>query len=113
MDKFDCTNINAACRLPDEKQIGVALHLARQNQLLLVAARKVLGCQFRVWRTHIKAFDLALGVLNDRGVVHEGPALVGWVTMIAEYGIFPCGELHDQPLALAVFRHMGNPACAA
>ena len=110
VDEFDCTNVHAARGLPDQQQVGIALDFAGQHDLLLVAARKVLGRKTRVRGPDVKAFHLACGILADRGVVHKPASAIGRVVVIAEGGVLPSLIIHDQTFTLAVLRHMGDPA---
>ena len=41
VDRFDRADVDAARRLADQQYLGLARHLARQDQFLLVAAREV------------------------------------------------------------------------
>ena len=55
MDEFDGADIDAARRLADQQHLGLARHLARQHQLLLVAAGEVRRAQRRRARPHVEA----------------------------------------------------------
>ena len=113
MDEFDRTDVDATGRLADQQQVGVAFDLARENDLLLVAARKVLGRQFGVGRAHVETFHLFNGVGLDRGVIHQQAAAIGRVFVIAKRGVFPRLIVHDQTFALAVFGDVGDAMIAA
>ena len=70
VNKLNRADIDTARGLPDQQQIGVALHLSGQNDLLLVAARKAFGRLPAIRRADVKAFDLAFGVFTQGFVVH-------------------------------------------
>ena len=108
MDEFDGTDIDPTRRLADQQQVGVALDLAGDHDLLLVAAREILGRQIRVRRAHVETLDLAHGVGADRGIVHHQPVLEFGRVVIAEGHVFPGGEIHDQPLDLTVLGDMAD-----
>ena len=113
MDEFARADLHATGRLADQQQVGIAVELACQNDLLLVPAGKALGRQFGVWRTHVETFHLFNGVGLDRGVIHQHAAAVGRVFVIAEGSVFPRLIVHDQTFALAVFGDMGDAVVAA
>ena len=48
MDELDGADIDAAGRLADDEEIGIALEFARQHDLLLIAARKQTEPQMRI-----------------------------------------------------------------
>jgi hypothetical protein len=53
MDKLNRADIHAARGLPDQQHFWIRLDLARQHQLLLIAARKSRDPQPRIRRTNI------------------------------------------------------------
>ncbi len=114
VDEFDRADIDAARRLADQQQVGVALDLAGQHDFLLVAARKILGRQASGWAgARRSAPSCARDRPSDGGVVHQAAVLlVLRVVVIAEGHVFPGLEIHDQTFALAVLGHMGDAAGA-
>ena len=102
MNELDRADVDAAGRLTDQQQRGLFLDLARNDDLLLVAAREVAGGQVWVRRTHVEILHQPGGAGPDRGVVHQRAGLVFRVAVMTEDGVFPGGEIHDQPLDLPV-----------
>ena len=47
VDEFDRADVDAAGRLPDQQDFGIALDFARQHDLLLIAAREIGGLEQR------------------------------------------------------------------
>ncbi len=67
VDEFDGADIDAARRLADDQHVGSALHLARQHDLLLVAAGEIGGLQPRIRRADIVFLRCcSIGILADR-----------------------------------------------
>ena len=89
MDEFDGADIDAAGRLADQQHLGLARDLARQDQLLLVAAGEVAAPEVRIARPDVEALhQLAAGV--GHGVaVHQDAAVIVVVVVIAEDAGFP------------------------
>src|SRR5215218_3120752 len=49
MDELDGADVDAAGRLPDEQKLGIALDLAREHDLLRVAAGEARRLELRLW----------------------------------------------------------------
>ncbi len=58
VDELDGADVDAARRLADEQHLGVALDLARQHDLLLIAAGELRGLQPRRLRAHVVMLHL-------------------------------------------------------
>ena len=67
VDELDRADIDAARRLADEQHGRVALHLAREHDLLLVAAGKVRRLQPAVRRADVVLLDLRARIVADGG----------------------------------------------
>ena len=114
MNELDRADIHAPRRLTDKEKVGITLDFPREDDLLLVAAREVLGRQRRDRGADVEPFHLALAVLKDRGVVHQkGVLLIGRIVVIAEGDVLPRGKIHDHAKVLAILGHMGDASGAA
>ena len=60
VDELDGADIDAARRLADDQHVGIALHLAGQNDLLLVAAGEIGGLEIDIGRADVELLDMAL-----------------------------------------------------
>ena len=58
MDELDGADVDAARRLADDEHVGIALHLAGEHDLLLVAAGEIGGLQPRVGRADVELLHL-------------------------------------------------------
>ena len=109
MDKLNGADIDATCGLSDLKQVGIALNLARENNLLLIATREILRGQIRIGRAYIEALHFRGGFGLDRRIVHKkSVGLMRQIAVLAENGGFPSHKVHDQTFALAILGHVGN-----
>ena len=112
VDELDGADIDAARRLADEQQLGIALDLARQHDLLLVAAGEVGGLQPRIRRPHVVSASICRWQRSR--TLRRGPAgrpVIGRIVVVAEDRRFRCARRRStRPIALAVLRHMGEPA---
>ena len=66
MDELDGADVDAARRLADQQHLGLARHLARQHQLLLVAAGEARRAQAGHARTHVEALHQLGAMRADR-----------------------------------------------
>ena len=57
MNKLDCPDVNAACRLRNEQQLWLEFVFTPDDQLLLITTRKSARRKSSVWRTNIKVLD--------------------------------------------------------
>src|SRR5271165_4186693 len=76
VDEFDRADVDAARRLADQKDLRVALDLAREHELLLIAAGEIGGLEQRRARPHVEGLHLALRVGYDRLAIIEGAPAV-------------------------------------
>ena len=67
VDELDRADVDAAGRLADEQHLGVALHLAGDDDLLLVAAGEVGGLEVAGRRADVEALDRCAREVADRG----------------------------------------------
>ena len=107
MDELDRADIDAAGRLADQQHIRIALHLAGQHDLLLVAAGKVRGLQPAVRRTDVIGLDLGLGVAAHGVAVEQRPPGEARIALVAENGVLVFLEGQDEAHMVAILRHMG------
>ncbi len=105
MDEFDGADVDAAGRLANDQDVGITLHLASQNDLLLIATREIGGLEIGIGRTDVELFDMALR-LGPSGldVEHRAFAII---LVVAEDGVFPLEEISDQPHADTILGDMG------
>src|SRR5688572_12010606 len=112
VDELDRADIDAARRLSDEEHGGISLELAREHDLLLIAAREIRRLQALVRRTDIVLFDL------PAGIVAHGPDVEQWsvperrIVVIAERGVLPFLEGGDEAHAVAILGHVRELAVA-
>src|SRR6185437_16240561 len=76
MDELDGADIDAARRLPDEEEPRPPRHLARADQLLLVAAGEEGGAQLGVGRPHVVFAHAGEGADMDRVTAQQEPPAV-------------------------------------
>src|SRR6185437_15527248 len=105
VNELNGADVDAARWLADDQYGGVMLHLARQNDLLLVAAGKARRLEPRIGRTHVEFLHTLQRLLARRGDVEQSAFGIGSIVLIAEDAVFPFFELHHEALALAV---LGN-----
>ena len=77
VDELDGADVDAAGRLADQQHLGVALHLAGDDDLLLVAAGEVGGLQVAGRRADVEALDARRGRgrgSRSRSSVKAGPS---------------------------------------
>ena len=108
MDEFDGTDIDAACRLADDQEIGILFDLARQHDLLLVAAGKQPKAQIRILRTNIEIPHFLLSVGSDGAAVLENALLIELIAVIAKDHILAGVEGSDDAEPVPVLGHMGE-----
>ena len=106
VDEFDRADVDAAGRLPDQQDLGIALDLARQHDLLLVAAGEIGGLEQGRARADVERLHLLLGVGHDGAAPVEETLAVDRLAMKAEHRAFAGFERHDEPDAMAILRHM-------
>ena len=74
VDEFDRADVDAARRLADQQDLRIALDLARQHELLLIAAGEIGGLEQRRARPDVEGLHLLVGVGDDRAAVcRRGP----------------------------------------
>ena len=80
VDELDGADIDAARRLADDQHARVLLHLARQHDLLLVAAGEIGGLQPRIGRPDVVEFAIfAVGIGEIASMSRNGPfRYFGW-----------------------------------
>ena len=76
VDELDAADVEAAGRLVEDEQPQVAVELARDDDLLLVAARQRRGLRLGDGRPDVERLDPLLGRRLDRRVVAQHPARV-------------------------------------
>ena len=114
VDELDRPDVDAAGRLADQQHLRVALHLAGDDDLLLVAAGEVGGLEVAGRRADVEALDRGAREVADRGAVErEGRALEALLALVAEAGVLPLGEGHDEAAPVPVLRHVGDARVAA
>ena len=106
VDEFDRADVDAAGRLPDEQDLGIAFDLARQHELLLIAAGEIGGLEQRRARPDVEGLHLLVGVGDDRLAVIEETLAVNRLAMKPEHRALAGFERHDEPDAMAIFRHV-------
>ena len=67
VDELDGADVDAARRLADQQHLGVALHLAGDDDLLLVAAGEVGGLEVAGRRADVEPLDARPRQVADRG----------------------------------------------
>ena len=108
VDEFDRADVDAAGRLPDQEDLGIALDLARQHDLLLIAAGEVGGLEQRRRRPDVEGLHLPLRVGDDRPAIEQHALAVHRLLMEAEHRAFARLERHDEADAMAVLRHVAD-----
>lgn len=93
---------------PISRAFWVALDLAGDDDLLLVAAGEIGGLQPRIRRADIVFLDLLDGILAHGVEIEHAAAPVFAVAMIAEHGILIFLELEDEAHVMAIFRNMSK-----
>ncbi len=73
VDELDRADIDAARRLADEEHGRIVLHLAREHDLLLVAAGEIRGLQPAVGRADVVLLDLAFASSRMASMSRNGP----------------------------------------
>ena len=106
VDEFDRPDVDAPGRLPDEQDFGIAFDLARQHDLLLIAARKIGGLEQRRAWPDVEGVHLLFGVGYDRLAAIKEAFAVDRLTMKSEHRAFAGFERHDEPDAMPIFRHV-------
>src|SRR6266508_1921987 len=109
MDELDCADVDAAGGLPDQEEIGVPVELAGQHDLLLVAARERRRGERTVAGPNVVLGDLSIEARPDRSAAEPDRAVVGRLVVVPEDGALARRERHDEPHALAVLGHVGEP----
>ena len=114
VDELDRADVHATGGLADQQKLGVLLDLTRDDDLLLVPAREILGRKPGDRGAHVELFHLAAGVFAHRLVVHEKRVLLVFrLIEIAEGHILPGAEIQNQAIVVPVFGHMSDAGPAA
>ena len=106
MDEFDGADIDAARRLADQQHLGLARHLARQHQLLLVAAGEARRAQAGRARPHVEAFHQRGAMRADRRAVEQVVAAEGRPLLVAQDRRLRRLERRHHALAQAILGHV-------
>ena len=91
---------------PTSRIFGIALDLARQHDLLLIAAGEIGGLEQRRARADVEGLHLLLGVGYDRAAAIEETLAVNRLAMKSEHRALAGFERHDKPDAMAIFGHV-------
>ena len=112
MDELDRADVEPAGGLADEQHVRIAVELARDDDLLLVAAGEGVRAQQRIRRAHVELVHLPPGGGDDVPPVHEDGAVVGAVVVVAQDRGLVGREGRDQTHALPVLRHVAQAGVA-
>jgi hypothetical protein len=105
---FDGPDVDAARRLADDQEVRVRLDLARDDELLLVAAGEFRRPEQRVRRAHVEFLHLGACPSDHLVAVEPEAPAQRLVMMPAENDVLAGIEGADQAPVLAVLRHMGQ-----
>ena len=112
MDELDRADVEPAGGLADEQHVRIAVELAGNDDLLLVAAGECGAAQQRIGRAHVELVHLAPGGGDDVSPVHEDGPVVGGVVVVAQDRGLVGREAADQAHALPVLRHVAQAGVA-
>ena len=113
VDELDRADVDAARRLADDQHLRAALDLARQHDLLLVAAGEFAGLEPRRRRADVVARHLAREVRDHPAVIEERTIAEGGVVGEAERRALEGREGRNEPGAQPVLRHVQQARVAA
>jgi hypothetical protein len=108
VDEFNRANVDAAGGLPHHEHIGVLFHLARQNDLLLVATGEIGGLEPWIGRPDVERLHPLGRLCSRRGDVEYGAAAISGIVLIAEDTVLPFLKLNHQALGLTILGNMGE-----
>ncbi len=106
MDELDRADIDAARRLSDQQHARRGRDLARQHELLLVAAGEVGAAQRRTARADVELLHQPGAMVGDRAMMLQQRATERRIVVIAEHRGLVRGECADQTAAQPILRHM-------
>src|ERR1700677_1768837 len=112
MDELDRADVDAARRLPHEYDGGISLDLAREYDLLLVAAREIGGLEQRGAGTDVVGLHLPRLVRDDRLAVEQHALAVQGFVLEAEHRALASLERHHEAYAVAILGHVTDAECA-
>src|SRR5262249_14398073 len=109
MDELDGADVHAACRLAGEQQPRTARELARDDQLLLIAARE--ACPAPAWPAgpQVELIHEGRAMALDGAAVEKQAVDKRPIALIAKQRRFARGETADHAKALTILWHMGEP----
>ena len=108
VDELDRADVDSTGGLPDQEEIGIAVELAGQHDLLLIAARERRGGEDSAPRADVVLRHLTFPARCDRRAAQPDRAVVGGLVVIAEDGALARHERDDEAHAMAVLGHVGQ-----
>src|SRR5690606_406390 len=84
VDELDRADIDAASRLPDQEHRRIALDLAGEYHLLLIASGKVCGLQQAVRGADVVFLDAGVRLVPNCLQVKKGRTAVAAIAVVAE-----------------------------
>ena len=108
MDELDAADIQAARWLVEDQERQVAGELARDDELLLIAAGERSGADRRGGRANVVLADALLGSCLDRLVVAQEAARVGSPVVVGQDEVVGKREREHEPESVPVGRDVGD-----
>src|ERR1700730_12501964 len=106
MDELDAADAQASGGLVENEETGFAVELAGHDQLLLVAARKRLGRNFRRWRPDVVLTYPLLGCIENGVSIPEQAARERQLVVAGQHQVVSQREGQDETKSVPVGRHI-------
>ena len=113
VDELDGSDVQPPRRLAGHEHPRVALHLAGDDDLLLVATRQGRGERRRRPAAHVELLQEPAGERDQAARAQPAKTGVGLVPVFVEPDVLGEREVQDEPTPLAVFRDMADPIVEA
>ena len=110
LHELDRAHVEPLAGLRHHQHLGVALDLAREDHLLLVAAREITRRLVDALEPHVVGADQPLGMRPDAREIEEEPApREGGLAVAPQHGVGCDRFVEHEAGALAVLRDVAEP----
>ena len=104
VEELDRPHVEAARRLGRDQHLRVARDLARDDDLLLVAAGEAARARLRAAAAHVELLDQPCGALDHPRGKQPAPLRVRRLRVVVQPDVLRDGELEDETAPLTVLR---------
>ena len=113
MDELDRTDVEAARRLGRDQHLRVAIDLAREHDLLLIAAREATGERLRAAAADVELLQQPPRPLHQALRKEPAEARGGLMVVVVEGDVLRQREVEHEPAPLPVLRNVAEPRVEA